>query len=192
MSHMLSSGAQAVSVRDRSRVLAQALWIVGFAAATAAAARFEIAHQPVPYTLQTLVVLLAGAFLGARNGAVSQLLYLGAGALGAPVFSSGSIGMAKLLGPTGGYLLAFPLAAFLVGLLLERRRTLPWCVGGMASGLALIFLSGATYLGAVYLNDLGAGFASGFLLFTWWDLLKLGAASMIYFELSKRWPRLPA
>jgi biotin transport system substrate-specific component len=171
--------------------LTQLLWIVGFAAATAAGARLEIEHTPVPYTLQTLMVLLAGAFLGPRNGAASQLLYLAAGVLGAPVFSSGTFGIARLLGPTGGYLLAFPIAAYVVGSLVERKRALGWCVLSMGTGLLVIFLLGAGYLSAVHLRSFSAGFTSGFLLFSWWDLLKLGAAAAIYFEIAKRWPRLP-
>src|SRR5512135_696659 len=94
-------------------VAGQLLWIVSFAVATAVAARVEIPHQPVPYTLQTMVVLLSGAFLGARNGALSQLLYLCGGAVGLPLFAGGAFGVAPFIGPTGGYLLAFPAAAAL-------------------------------------------------------------------------------
>ena len=100
----------------------QLLWIAGFAAATALGARLEIPHSPVPYTLQTLCVLLAGAFLGPRNGAISQLLYLAAGVLGAPVFSGGAFGLAQLLGPTGGYLKI--LGVFPVALENQTSKTL--------------------------------------------------------------------
>ena len=173
-----------------SSVLSQVFWITAFAAATALGARVEIPHYPVPFTLQTMVVLLAGAFLGARNGAYSQMLYLGAGLIGLPVFAGGAFGLMKIAGPTGGYLLAFPVAAAAVGYLVRMRKGLPWIALSLAVGLLLIFVSGTIHLYAFYVHDAAAAFAAGFLLFSWWDLLKLGAASMIYFELSKRWPRL--
>jgi biotin transport system substrate-specific component len=173
-------------------ILAQMMWIAAFAALTAVGARFEIAHVPVPYTLQTLVVLLSGAFLGARNGALSQLLYAGAGALGAPVFAGGAFGVLTLVGPTGGYLMAFPLAAALVGWLVRDGRSYARVLGAMVAGLLVIFSCGTFHLYAFHLRDLGAAFSSGFLIFSWWDMLKLGAATAIYAELGKRWPRLPA
>jgi biotin transport system substrate-specific component len=173
-----------------SSVLSQSLWILLFAAATAVGARFEIANHPIPFTLQTFAVLLAGAFLGARNGAFSQLLYLAVGALGAPVFAAGEVGVAKLFGPTGGYLLAFPAAAMLVGYLLGFRRTFGWVLMSMGAGLLVIFTSGTLHLYAFYVRDFGAAMTSGFLIFSWWDMLKLFAAAGIYYELAKRWPRL--
>ncbi|HCV42854.1 MAG TPA: BioY family transporter, partial [Bacteroidetes bacterium] len=97
-------------VRPEQSVMTQLLWIALFAATTAIGARVEIPHQPVPYTLQTMFVILSGAFLGARNGAMSQAVYLISGVLGAPVFSMGGFGLAWFLGPTGGYLLSFPIA----------------------------------------------------------------------------------
>ncbi len=171
--------------------LSQVLWISLFAVATSIGARLEIPHEPVPFTLQTFFVLLAGAFLGPRNGALSQLMYLGLGVLGAPVFATGAFGLAVLFGPTGGYLLAFPAAALLVGYLCERNRSLLWTILSMAAGLVLIFASGTLHLYAFYLHDAAVAFTSGFLLFTWWDLIKLGAAAMIYHQVARRWPRLP-
>ncbi len=178
-------------VAGQSSILSQILWIAGFALATAAGARLEIPHEPVPFTLQTFSVLLAGAFLGPRNGAVSQLVYLAAGLLGAPVFAAGSFGLAVLLGPTGGYLLAFPMGALVVGLLTERHRSLLWVVASMAAGLLLVFASGTLHLYAFYLRDAGLAFSSGFLIFSWWDIIKLGAAATIYHQVARRWPRLP-
>jgi len=188
----MNSSAKAISrpwsIAGQS-VAVQILWICAFAGATALAARVEIPAYPVPFTLQTMVVLLAGAFLGPRNGALSQLLYIGAGALGLPVFAGGAIGLARLLGPTGGYLLAFPAAAAVVGYLLTRRRSLLWTAVSMMIGLCIIFASGIAGL-FVFLNDFSAAVTSGLLLFTAWDLAKLGAASMLYHEFARRWPRV--
>jgi biotin transport system substrate-specific component len=154
-------------------------------------ARIEIPHYPVPYTLQTLMVILSGAFLGSRNGFLSQAAYLGAGVLGAPVFAGGASGFVCLLGPTGGYLLAFPLGAALVGSIIQKRRSLPWVAFSMACGLALVFTLGAIQLSLFTTHRFSTALEAGVLIFSWWDLLKLSAASMIYFELGKRWKRLP-
>jgi biotin transport system substrate-specific component len=171
-------------------ILTQTLWISGTALLTAVAARLEIPHYPVPFTLQTMVVLLAGAFLGARNGALSQMLYVAMGAAGLPVFAGGALGFWHLFGPTGGYLLSFPMAAALIGYLLRDRRSFAWVALSMATGLLVIFAVGTIHLYAVALHNFGAAFSAGFLIFSWWDVLKLGAASMIYSEVAKRWPKV--
>lgn len=190
MNHQSKSSAIAIPKIERGIAL-QLLWIGSFAVATAVSARIEIPHEPVPYTLQTLVVLLAGAFLGARNAALSQLLYLAMGAAGLPVFAAGSVGVLTLIGPTAGYLLAFPLSAFIIGYLLDKRTTLAWSFGAMAVGLVLIFCSGTLFLHAFYVKEFSAALAAGFLPFSWWDLIKLSAAATSYHEIAKRWPRIP-
>jgi biotin transport system substrate-specific component len=172
-------------------VLSQAGWITVFAALTALAAQVEVFHYPVPYTLQTLVVLLAGAFLGARNGAISQVAYLAAGALGAPLFSSFGFGFARLFGPTGGYLLAFPAAAALVGFLVLRHRSLWWTFAAMTAGMLVIFVSGTVQLRMVMLHDWPDAIGAGFLIFSVWDLVKISAAAMTYHEIARRFPRVP-
>jgi biotin transporter BioY len=78
------------------------------------------------------------------------------------------------------------LAAVVVGALVPRGRSLAWAFASMAAGLLVIFTSGTLYLYARVMHDLSAAFASGFLIFSWWDLLKLGAAAMTYHEASKR------
>ena len=95
--------------------VSQAFWILSFTFLTAIASQITIPIKPVPFTLQTMVVVLSGAFLGAKKGFYSQVIYLLAGCLGLPVFAQvpdATIGFARLFGPTGGYLLAFPAAAF--------------------------------------------------------------------------------
>lgn len=95
-----------------------------FAALTAAVAWFKIPlpFTPVPITLQTLMVLLSGAMLGSYYGALSMIIYLIMGAIGLPVFAGGSSGVGALLGPTGGYLFSYPVAAFAIGKMLEKKN----------------------------------------------------------------------
>src|SRR6185437_12679538 len=93
--------------------------IVGFAAAVAAASQIAIPlpFTPVPITLQPMLVVLAGLWLGPAAGVASMVLYLAAGASGLPVFTPiGAPGIARFLGPTGGYLIAYPVAALVAGL----------------------------------------------------------------------------
>ncbi|HCA80042.1 MAG TPA: hypothetical protein DEP53_09945 [Bacteroidetes bacterium] len=180
--------------------VAQAFWIVTFALLTAIGAQIEIPHQPVPYTLQTFFVILAGGVLGWRNGLLSMSLYVGMGALGMPVFSGGGFGLVRLLGPSGGYLLSFPVAAALVGgVLALRPRVISetggmlrrfiadygWILLAMSSGLVLVFLAGTVQLYAVLFHNWSSAFESGFLIFSGWDLLKLGAAVAICRELRR-------
>jgi biotin transport system substrate-specific component len=123
-------------------------------ALTAAAAQISIPLPltAVPLTFQPMVVLVGGLALGSRLGFASQVLYLAAGIAGLPVFAASATlppGALRLLGPTGGYLMAYPVAAFVVGYLAERgfdRRYLT-SVLAMFAGLAIIFLSGVTWLG---------------------------------------------
>lgn len=176
---------------SQSSIAAQIGWISTFAGLTALGAQVEIPHHPVPFTLQTFFVLLSGAFLGTRNGAIAQILYLGMGTLGLPVFSGASFGLIKILGPTGGYLLSFPIAAAVVGYLVSLRRGYFWTLGSMFAALVIIFTIGSLHLNFVAVRNLQQAFASGFLIFSWWDILKLTAAAAIYTEFSKRYRRLP-
>jgi biotin transport system substrate-specific component len=126
--------------------------VVFIAVLTAAAAQVSIPlpFTPVPLTLQPMIVLLGGAALGSRLGMLSQVLYLAAGIAGLPVFAASPVlpqGLFRLLGPTGGFLMAYPLAAFLAGWLAERgldRRYLT-SVLAMAAGLAVIFACGIAW-----------------------------------------------
>ena len=111
--------------RRPSRVVA--IGIVGFAVALALASQvaIPIPGTPVPVTLQPLVVVLAGMWLGPVAGAASMILHLAAGAVGLPVFSPyGAPGLARFVGPTGGYLFAYPIAAFVAGAVSVRARSL--------------------------------------------------------------------
>src|SRR5436305_14263934 len=123
--------------------------VVGFALAVAAASQIAIPlpFTPVPITLQPMLVILAGMMLGPGAGAASMLLYLAAGALGLPVFTPiGAPGIARFLGPTGGYLIAYPAAAYVAGWLTARSRLFAarWIAG--VSGMAVIYLGGIAQL----------------------------------------------
>jgi len=111
----------------------------------------SIPMVPVPITMQTLAVTLAGALLGWRLGTLAIVLWLVAGALGAPVLAGGTGGWERFTGRTAGYLFAFPLAGALTGWLVARGwdgRRLPWAFAAMLLGTALCLLFGAGWLAA--------------------------------------------
>jgi biotin transport system substrate-specific component len=162
--------------------------VVFIAAATAAAAQISVPlpFTPVPFAMQDMVVLIGGAALGSRLGMSAQLLYLAAGIAGLPVFAASATlpqGALRLLGPTGGYLLSYPVAAYLTGLLAERGfdRRYATSVVAMIAGLAVIFTFGVSWL-ATLARPSGIGFAAalnaGLYPFLAGDVLKvfLGAA----------------
>jgi biotin transport system substrate-specific component len=166
-------------------------WIVTFAALTTFAAQVSVPTQPVPFTLQTMLVLLSGAFLGSRNGAYSQLIYLAAGVIGLPVFAGFSFGFARLLGPTGGFLMSFPFAAFLVGYILEKNHKTVTILLSFVVGQLLILLAGASYLALFMNGNYSNALFSGAIIFSVWDLIKTAAAFSIYKAVSKKYPKLP-
>jgi biotin transport system substrate-specific component len=133
--------------RRPSRIVA--IGILGFAVALALASQVAIPlpGTPVPITLQPLVVVLAGMWLGPVAGAASMILYLAAGAVGLPVFSPyGVPGLARFFGPTGGYLVAYPLAAFVAGAVSLRARSLPGRWVAALAGTTVLLLGGLTQL----------------------------------------------
>jgi biotin transport system substrate-specific component len=158
-------------------------------ALTAAAAQVSIPlpFTPVPFTLQPMIVLLGAAALGSRLGMASQVLYLMAGIAGLPVFAASPVlpqGVARLLGPTGGYLLSYPLAAFIAGSLAERafdRRYLTSLLA-MSCGLAVVFAFGVAWL-AWFAQPVAVGvstaFRTGLLPFLPADLIKIALASAV-------------
>ena len=137
----------------RERVLAERRMAVDLAAMTIFAAlaavgarlSFHLPFTPVPVTGQVFCVLLAGAVLGPWLGLASQVEYLAAGAAGLPIFSSGG-GPAALLGPTAGYLLAFPFAALVVGLIVGRAGRARWRpAAACLAGIVPIYIFGASW-----------------------------------------------
>ena len=110
------------AVVPKTGLLWNATLVIGFACLTALFAQISFWVGPVPITGQTFAVLLAGMVLGSRRGALSQLSYLAIGATGIPFWFAlgGPVGAARLIGPTGGYLMGFVIAAFVIGWLAER------------------------------------------------------------------------
>ncbi|WP_234555188.1 biotin transporter BioY [Thermus caliditerrae] len=168
--------------RDLALALAGSLLV-----ALAARISIPLPFTPVPLTGQTLAVLLVGAALGSRLGFLALLAYLAEGALGLPVFAGGTGGLAKILGPTGGFLLAFPLAAGLVGLLVERfglDRSFLGTLAAMLAGNALLYLVGLPWLaawlmGAGKFGGTGTLLAMGLLPFIPGDVVKAVAAALL-------------
>lgn len=160
------------------------LSVVFVAVLTAAAAQlsFPLPFTPVPFTIQPMIVLVGAAALGSRLGALSQILYLTLGVAGLPVFAYSPElpqGFARLLGPSGGYLMAYPVAAFVTGLLAERgfdRRYLTSIVA-MFVGLAIVFAGGVTWLWRIV--GLDAALAAGLYPFVLVDVVKIVLAGVV-------------
>jgi len=176
-----SSGVGRVQVPKRVRLpLAWPLTLVAAAAIVALAAQVavKLPFSPVPFTLQGLAVLLVGGLFGSAVGAGALVLYLTLGAFRVPVFAPiGPAGMARLFGPTGGYLLAFPVAAALVGRMAERGR-FTRCFLASLTGMGLIYLGGWAQL-AILTGSALKAVAVGIVPFVVQDLLKVVLATVI-------------
>ena len=147
------------------------------AALIAVGAYVAIPIGPVPIVLQNLFVLLAGLLLGSRWAAISVAIYLLAGACGLPVFAGGSAGIGRLIGPTGGYLFGFLVAAFLVGFVSERakgRRLVE--VLAMVAASLLVYAIGVPWLKVVTGLSMTKALAVGMYPFLIGDVLKIIAA----------------
>ena len=169
-------------VLSGSRVSTRAVAVVlGVALVTLAAqVSVPLPGTPVPMTLQPLAVLLVGGLLGPRLGAVSMISYLALGALGLPVFTPTVplIGVARLMGPTGGYLLAYPLAAFTVGAIAGDGTSTGRIALGVLAGLVLIHIGGLAQLW-ILTGDAPTAARFATLPFFVGDILKLGIAVLV-------------
>lgn len=181
---LASSGADSYATSIK---IAATLFVTALTAA-ASQVSVPLPFTPVPFTLQPMIVLLGGAALGPRLGMAAQIAYLAAGLAGLPVFAFSPElpqGAARLLGPTAGYLMAYPLAAFVAGSLATRgfdRRYLT-SVLAMTAGLAVIFAGGITWLtlfapGAEG-RSLDAALTTGFYPFVVADAIKLCLAAIV-------------
>lgn len=163
----------------RSRLLTDTLLIMvgSLFVALLAQVSIPLPFTPVPITGQTFAVLLVGAMLGSRRGAASLALYTIEGVAGLPVFAGGVSGLARLFGPTGGYLLGFIAAAYVVGLLAERGLDRSWRTSLLpfAVGTLVIYLCGVTWLAAFIGFDKAP--VGGLYPFLVGDLIKLALAA---------------
>ena len=153
-----------------------ALLLGALIVALSAQVALPIPFSPVPMTLQGLAVIVVGGLFGAAAGAGALVLYLIAGILGAPVFAMGSAGLARLLGPTGGYLLAFPVAAIVAGKVAGRGKPL-LCLLGALLAMAVIHLGGWAYLALV--SGAGSAVTLGVAPFLVQDSLKAVIAAVV-------------
>ena len=154
------------------------LLILSFAVATAVCSQIKLEIGAVPITMQTFAVLLSGALLGSRRGALSQLTYLSMGLSGIPWFSRGG-GIGYLLSPTFGYILGFVFAAFFVGWLCEKGfdRDIRTAVFAMFAGSIIIYVPGLFWLAK--LIGFGKVLAVGLYPFIFGDLLKILLAGLL-------------
>lgn len=147
--------------------------------ALSAQIQFILPFSPVPITSQTFTVLLLGALYGSKRGPATVMTYLALGVMGLPVFAGGAFGVARLVGPTAGYLVGFLVAAFVVGLLSERgwdRK--PWTTGAsMIIGNGIIYMTGVLWLSRFV--GWQAVLSTGFLPFLAGDALKIALATIL-------------
>ena len=171
---------------DRLAEQIGAVLFVTILTSVAAQISIPLPFTPVPFTFQPMVVLLGAAALGPRLGMSSQILYLALGVAGLPVFAASPLlpqGVARLLGPTGGYLMAYPFAAFVAGWLAARGfdRRYVTAVIAMVCGLSVVFAGGILWLTIASKPSFGlsGALAAGFVPFIVPDLFKLLAAAAV-------------
>ncbi|MEA2712644.1 MAG: biotin transport system substrate-specific component [Gemmatimonadales bacterium] len=172
-----SRRASTIRTQVLRRVVAAGLG--AFVVALSAQVVVPVSFSPVPMTLQPLAVLAVGGLLGAAGGVSALLLYIALGALGLPVFAGGGAGFLHLVGPTGGYLLAFPIAAGVTGALTghEPRSALRVLLA-CALGMVIIHTGGVAQL-ALLGGDPALAMRVGFVPFLTGDLLKVGLAAAL-------------
>ena len=168
-------------MKNKSLTLRGMIYASLFGAVTAAGAYLIIPFPLVPITLQTLFLNLAAALLGGRLGALSQVVYILLGIIGLPVFAGGKGGIGVLIGPTGGYLIGFVVAAYVIGRLIEikERAGFIWMACSMVVGLIIIYLLGVTQLSFVANLTLKKAITVGVLPFLIGDALKIILAILI-------------
>lgn len=171
------SAAQPFSLRDVVYVAGGSL-----AVALAAQVSFPLPWTPVPVTLQPLAVMLVGAFLGPWRGAAAMFLYLLEGAAGLPVFTPmGAPGLARILGPTGGYLLSYPLAAYTIGTLANAgwTRTFKRAMPAFFGTSLIILTFGASWMVLAGARSVSEALYLAVLPFLPWDIAKVFVAATL-------------
>ena len=155
--------------------------VIGFSLLTALSAQIVIPLGPIPITGQTFAVLLTGALLGSRLGALAMIAYLIEGASGLPFFRGGHFGLLYLMGPTGGYLIAFPAAAYITGAFAEHGwdRRFFTAAAAMAIGSAVIMLSGWAWFSIVMNTSPLVTLFDSVIKFIPGDIIKISLAAAV-------------
>ena len=174
-----------------NRRLTKAILVGSFIIMTALGAyvRIPIPFSPVPITLQTFFVILCGAMLGRKLGSFAQASYVGLGTLGMPIFQGYGAGFLHLAGPTGGYLVGFIAASFIVGAIVDRKRdsaNLSYILFAMSMGLLTIFACGITWLAVGYRAGFTKAVSMGFIPFIPGAAAKLITAAWIYSKIKSK------
>ncbi len=174
-------------IKSSTNPLRRMVYAAMFGALTAIGALIVIPLQPVPISLQTLFTTMAGVLLGGYTGALSQIVYLLLGFIGLPIFAGGKAGLGVLFGPTGGYLIGFVAAAYVIGKIVEARRDagLTWIVLALFIGNLIIYSFGTLGLYLVAHLSLVKALMLGTVPFLIGDLLKLIAAALLANKLRK-------
>lgn len=170
--------------------LRRMIYAAMFGALTAIGSLIVIPLQPLPITLQSLFTALAGVLLGGYTGALSQIVYVMLGIIGLPVFAGGKAGLGTLLGPSGGYLIGFIIAAYIIGRMVEARREagLAWICLAILVGNIFIYIPGVLQLAIVAKLSIYKALLVGVVPFIFGDVLKLMAAAFIALKLRKNLP----
>lgn len=174
---MAHTSVQAVAQHRQHSATRQVLLVAGASLLMAILARFSmpLPFTPVLLSLSNLGVLLIGLTLGSRLGAAALLLYLAEGAMGLPVFSSGGPGgIAQILGPTGGFLMAYPVAAFIAGLISEKgqRSVVRFSLAAFAAEI-VIFAGGVSWLMSLTHVALAQAIHWGVYPFAFFEIIKI-------------------
>ena len=164
------------------RLLQSVIVVLAGSLLLTASAKLEIPLQPVPFTFQSLVVLALGVVFGPTLGMATVLAYLAQGAIGLPVFAGTpekGIGLAYMVGPTGGYLLGFAIAAYVTGWLARAKwdRNIATMALAMIIGNVIIYVLGVAHLASIIGFDKAVEF--GLKPFIAFDLIKVAAAALI-------------
>ncbi|MEI6109268.1 MAG: biotin transporter BioY [Actinomycetes bacterium] len=177
------AGAVVVDSWAAKSTVRNAVLVVGLTAFTALSAQVSIPlpFTPVPLTLQTFAVLAGAAALGAERAVLAQVLYLVLAVAGAPVLAGGASGGATVVGATGGYLLGFVVASYVVGKIAERgaTRKISATVLAYVAGSAVIYTLGALWLAYSTSNSISWAIANGVVPFLVGDAIKAVAAGAV-------------
>ena len=185
MINALTLNREIISSRTLNAVLGTAFFIL--ATALGAYVRIPVPGTPIPITLQTFFVVLSGAVLGKKLGAFSQIGYIFLGVMGLPVFQGYASGIAHAFGPTGGYLVGFMAASYLIGKMLEKEDSNPYkIIISLVAGNAVLYSFGIIWLMFLYRISLLNAITIGVMPFLAVEAVKISAAAFIYRAIAKR------